>query len=1613
MLAKVVKADQPSKPKLADDKPKSEGQAKKVPAEQLQSEEEEEDEEEEGEEEEEDEEEEEEEEEVTDDSCAEDKPKSNVVPKKSGNVEKSQLMKEVSGKSATEVSVTKQKDTTEVAASKTIVVQKEDTKEEVVSAAAVTTSQGESLLLPLLQGLLHKNTPQQQEHLLQQQQRFPSNKRDPNITLLHIEDSGTESGEDLKLLAAGLHDHIEMEREKSSQQQKVDQGQPKTPVQNDLVTDVTVALNRLQSSLLNGHDVDLDLSKRNALLSLVSRLQTGLLSPEKISPTQTTAATSGSGGSVELSSPETESISADRRPSAAGRFANRRRNRQNRHTVGVSQEELADARRYIEELVLIENLSNCGTPPSTPPTPHQLPYSLQKQSSAGALLTKQQAATVPSLLFRPNQFVAAAAAHQPQIPPSGLVTDSNKPFVQMRDRPKPKYKFMRQSLSYEQDASEMENNYRPRPFSESISIGKLPPHGQVDELKSTKYVQNAIKNDQRKGDYSSDEEIGAGDKKNNPATTSVVQQRVLNGRNCRSRTPPGVRSANVEHPSGSNSESDKSTNKFNSKKLKMKRANTIDIPKANQYARQFQNEDDTDESDYRNSIGLKRAILVSEPKVQPRKVIPAFQPKTENDHKFLAFIQKQNPTNGLGWVNPNKSPQPTNSSNWSNAFGNIKNTFENTAAANSLSRKPPPSVARNFWKNAETPTGKPCSTNSLFNGSRFSSSLNGINKVTNTPTMHTPTQQIKMVEQPQMQNDDFDDPSAIVNGSIRIGAAATDQNAGKSIIVVEEPQNIVLAPKPIRRNDFSHAPASAFRPIVRKMEIPAFKPIQQVAAVPHKPSIPSAAILATKMVDPTRPAQVPANSVVRPVPSLAHGVITAKPSTQTISNNVSGGGYQPKIQQATSPTNRNIANVFQNCAQQSQIKSPTIGTPWANKITPDKRVLTIAASKFDVKPPPPASQTARTNSMRTAPRNLPSAYNGGADQSRLTKKRGSLPNESTYNYFSESEIPYKAQTQSNTYENENYYNYRPEPQKLLQSAQYFAPSMPNLLRQEQYRKPQQPAPNVMYQQQHHQPTNYSNYSNNASAQQPQRPLQYPLPPPPTYQPLPQQKYYQQQEQPNRSYQPPPPQYSAPVDQFPCYSYTCTDYTQPTCVSTYMPRLTVTESAAAADSITNPAAEPLVLCSTRPIISPQTKSTEHLKVYDYPSSSDTSQMSTSVSPMTINDPMELEMDPDDDDDDVGGNHGSDGMHEYTAKTQVMRGPVSQTAVTVAHKTSHVGDDDANGKDSQAARNLQSILKGIKSTKGTINNQQQAGPVDIINKYKQDIRNISNKSYDQTSELNKVKVPQMAPPKIVETPSSPMIGIGPSDMHNHIVFNNVSYGDHSSNNQRRQYHHPSQALPYNGASHHVPNGHYQMPMSTSNNVAMFHQNEAYQHPPSRSPIALSKSDSWTQICKSSNKPPSPHTFAEGRPLQKTKSGHTLALPKPFEAGIRKTEVSEKQRTVAAYFSGEKSPLSLSRSSSQQNVNEPAPSSSSSSSRTTIANIHYGPTYSSAASSSTSTLKKKTTQINRIKSSEKASTSKQFPSSGLARSHTMPHIVDLNLLDESNVEDAFEDLFNESMS
>ena len=234
--------------------------------------------------------------------------------------------------------------------------------------------QGESLLPYLVDHL--------RSSLMLEQRSYSSQSSEEGTSVLHVEDSGTESGEDLRLLAGLRGDGQNLDNN--------------SEIPNaELLTEVQLALDKLQESLNTGLESSknsLDQTTRDTLLQLVSRLQSSLKLPPE---------TNAKAPAVEMKSPN------------KNRFINRRLLRQNRHTVGVTREELADARRLLEEASLTDrvnlnlNKEKDGKVEGTTNLP-PMPFATVKQTSAGDLMSGPNPA--PLKQFRPVHFAPKSKA---------------------------------------------------------------------------------------------------------------------------------------------------------------------------------------------------------------------------------------------------------------------------------------------------------------------------------------------------------------------------------------------------------------------------------------------------------------------------------------------------------------------------------------------------------------------------------------------------------------------------------------------------------------------------------------------------------------------------------------------------------------------------------------------------------------------------------------------------------------------------------------------------------------------------------------------------------------------------------------------------------------------------------------------------------------------------------------------------------------------------------------------------------------------------------------------------------------------------------------------------
>ncbi|XP_065074893.1 mucin-2-like isoform X2 [Ochlerotatus camptorhynchus] len=842
---------------------------------------------------------------------------------------------------------------------------------------------GESLLLPLLQGILLHNKSGAGGQVGTASAGGGGGGRTSaavSLPIPPVEDSGTESGEDLRLLAAGLHDNIEMYRGIGVGNVALNGGvigdgssvsNVRLPVDSgdSILHEVTAALQRLQLSLRDGKDINLATNKRNALLTLVCRLQTGLMQPDEL-PEQVSPVNELTNDNI-----EDDKVDYNQARRGSARFA-KRRNRNNRHTVGVSREELADARRFIEEIGRMSSHSHSATPEKP-----QLPYSLQKQQSLGTVLPSE--VPVPSVstfaMKRPSQFMPKELNHKPEL------------IVNGRDR-KVKQKLFRQSQSFDQSSI---NGYEPSATQlKPIDVKSLP----VDKNEAFKKpVQTAAQRALVKkysfndGSTSEDDEprktaeqvvlqkntakgsavintvhkiVNREVKQDPPAKSvhpSVARKAAIN----RSRTPES-HDAPVSGGEGNN----KPINKYTSKKLRMKRANTIDIPKkllSNAADSDDDSEDDQQPKPRERSREVKAKTSVASVGKPVAADVPDFKPKTENDIKFMAFLQKQNQTPKQMWTNPVK--EHVGSNNWTSKFDHLKNNFE---SAGRQGNQPPPmrsapkSSAMNFWKKAESTSFD----ESHLRHPKPPKPVQNHHAAPKPPTQpKLPPRSMQQQQQPP---------------ALPAKPKMTPQPLPKPVVVSKpEPKH-----PPTTSNQFTHAASSAFKPIPKKLPAAnlGFKSMQAQEPEIIKPI----------------PAHISCGIVKQIVASGFKETPEEKPEPKQVQlglvKSLAAAGYHetpyvplPKLERT--PTHH-VLNYQAHKPERAE--SPTTPpAPWVGKNTTEgnNRVASIASTKF----------TANQFGMNKGnlPAQTPLTYQGSLKYNekplslqmpeRLLEKRPSLP----------------------------------------------------------------------------------------------------------------------------------------------------------------------------------------------------------------------------------------------------------------------------------------------------------------------------------------------------------------------------------------------------------------------------------------------------------------------------------------------------------------------------------------------------------------------------------------------------------------------------------------------
>ncbi|XP_031625586.1 uncharacterized protein LOC116342206 [Contarinia nasturtii] len=458
------------------------------------------------------------------------------------------------------------------------------------------TSQEESILLPLLQGLLAANgndSPKAKPENSSSQNKEPStsNKNSRSNSLV-----------------------------KKNENSELAEG-------SNILVELSTALNRLQNTLLEEKEVVTDTRKRNTILTLVAWLkrvlqtsttdntEAQLFSLSEMLPTELLLSklmpqlTNGNDN-------EKDGPQQDNRSPSSKRFSRQKNNRFN--TVGVSKEELADARLYLQKKLLSENLAT---------------------SASKVVHEKEQQAILDD------------------------DDDSRRKSL---------------NLTYSNDLDkDIRSIFRESKNSFSKSIDLVPSPDDVN----LKHVFPVTRIEQTKTSPSA------------PTTTSAT--RIEQTKSVfRRKSNPNLNNAttdsdddepNNRKSNGSITNSTKSMNKFALRKIKMKRANTIDIPKE-QLAELNLNHNFSDSVQQNNYAhdktvnDIRQNITSNVNNELDKNHLPEFQVKSSNDKKFMAFLNKNSDENHSSYVNPLKTALPVQKANWTNKFGNLKNSFEHNDA---------------------------------------------------------------------------------------------------------------------------------------------------------------------------------------------------------------------------------------------------------------------------------------------------------------------------------------------------------------------------------------------------------------------------------------------------------------------------------------------------------------------------------------------------------------------------------------------------------------------------------------------------------------------------------------------------------------------------------------------------------------------------------------------------------------------------------------------------------------------------------------------------------------------------------------------------------------------
>lgn len=601
----------------------------------------------------------------------------------------------------------------------------------------------------------------------------------------------------------------------------------------------------------------------------------------------------------------------------------RRRSRAARHTVGVTREELEEARRMVDRDQLALPADRHGssatstasvntTSADEPPTPERKQSVDEEISYHDAIASRQKPSLAQSVSYEPASTVNRDARvvvekraptqrkpdfyrhsvadlesqrpkpHQPQPiqQPYQKPQPTQEPYQkhQPMQQPLPQSQPQRQvqlpqpqPLHQPQPATPPSLMYQPQPLHQPYQSQTRMDRRPSETKSSIAAIANKFDSHARETSSERKESFAR-----RAPVESAIQQKEMKRTNSEEQKhmymplPPTY---NFAAPPTSQDDS-KPLNRFsnNSKRLRMKRANTIDIGRPLAGYRMESDEDDSP--------------------TQPK--VPEFRPQTENDRKFVAFMKKNEAAE--------REAVNTVQANWSNRFGNIKNAFESREREDN-SRSSSASSARRFWRGADESTVNPAAAR---------------------PRKFLTENSANIIKPPWVS--ERREPTR-----------------------VNIPRQVQPAPAPLSSRAPAPLPARKPAPVHAPVLAPA--PAPAPASQPTTPSTPQSH--PSMPQSPTKPLVVkPFAARLAPVNQFSHAPMSAfKPPTKVASPTIAPANvWSPPsvINNITSPM-ADMPPAFPiNPPPTTALSPPASSAPWAAATDADKprRVAGIAAAKF-------------------------------------------------------------------------------------------------------------------------------------------------------------------------------------------------------------------------------------------------------------------------------------------------------------------------------------------------------------------------------------------------------------------------------------------------------------------------------------------------------------------------------------------------------------------------------------------------------------------------------------------------------------------------------------------